>query len=83
MISLRAAYDDVVVTTGCQEAVVLCLRAIARPGETIAVESPTFYGTLQAIRQLERNPPNGQITMLGQDASGNLLKMKVQQTSSG
>ncbi|HLK40491.1 MAG TPA: PLP-dependent aminotransferase family protein [Polyangiaceae bacterium] len=43
---------DVVVTSGCQEAMVLCLRAIANPGDTIAVESPTFYGTLQAIRSL-------------------------------
>ncbi len=44
--------DDVVITSGCQEAMVLCLRAIASPGATIAVESPTFYGTLQAIRSL-------------------------------
>jgi DNA-binding transcriptional MocR family regulator len=44
--------DDVVVTSGCQEAVVLCLRAVSSPGDTIAVESPTFYGTLQAIRSL-------------------------------
>jgi DNA-binding transcriptional MocR family regulator len=46
------APDDVVVTSGCQEAVVLCLRAVSSPGDTIAVESPTFYGTLQAIRSL-------------------------------
>ena len=46
------APDDVIVTSGCQEAVVLCLRAISSPGDTIAVESPTFYGTLQAIRSL-------------------------------
>jgi DNA-binding transcriptional MocR family regulator len=44
--------DEVIVTSGCQEAIVLCLRAVARPGDTIAVESPTFYGTLQAIRSL-------------------------------
>jgi DNA-binding transcriptional MocR family regulator len=44
--------DDVVVTSGCQEALVLCLRAISTPGAAIAVESPTFYGTLQAIRSL-------------------------------
>jgi DNA-binding transcriptional MocR family regulator len=44
--------DDVLVTNGCQEAVVLCLRAISNPGDTIAIESPTFYGTLQAIRSL-------------------------------
>jgi DNA-binding transcriptional MocR family regulator len=44
--------DDVVITSGCQEAMVLCLRAISSPGAAIAVESPTFYGTLQAIRSL-------------------------------
>jgi DNA-binding transcriptional MocR family regulator len=44
--------DDVVITSGCQEAIVLCLRAISTPGAAIAVESPTFYGTLQAIRSL-------------------------------
>jgi DNA-binding transcriptional MocR family regulator len=44
--------DDVIVTSGCQEAVVLCLRAISSAGDTIAVESPTYYGTLQAIRSL-------------------------------
>lgn len=41
--------EDIVITNGCQEAVTLCLRAVARPGDVIAVESPTYYGTLQAI----------------------------------
>jgi DNA-binding transcriptional MocR family regulator len=44
--------DDVVITSGCQEALVLCLRAVTSPGDTVAIESPTFYGTLQAIRSL-------------------------------
>jgi DNA-binding transcriptional MocR family regulator len=44
--------DDVVVTSGCQEAIVLSLRAVASPGDAIAVESPTFYGILHAIRSL-------------------------------
>jgi DNA-binding transcriptional MocR family regulator len=44
--------DDVVITSGCQEALVLCLRAVTSPGDAVAVESPTFYGTLQAIRSL-------------------------------
>ena len=44
--------DDVVVTSGCQEALVLCLRAVASAGDTVAVESPTYYGTLHAIRAL-------------------------------
>ena len=27
----------------------LCLRAVTRPGDTVAVESPTFYAALQAL----------------------------------
>jgi DNA-binding transcriptional MocR family regulator len=44
--------DDVVVTNGCQEALVLCLRAVAEAGDTIAIESPAFFGILQAIESL-------------------------------
>jgi DNA-binding transcriptional MocR family regulator len=45
--------DDVVITSGCQEALVLCLRAVTSPGDAVAIESPTFYGTLQAIKSLD------------------------------
>lgn len=44
--------DELVVTTGCQEALHLALRAVAKPGDTVAIESPTFYGTLQLIEAL-------------------------------
>lgn len=44
--------DDIVTTCGAMEAVNLCLRAVAKPGDTIAIESPTFYGILQAIESL-------------------------------
>lgn len=44
--------DDVVVTSGCQEALVLCLRALAGAGDTVAIESPAFFGILQAIESL-------------------------------
>lgn len=43
--------DDIVTTSGCQEALSLCLRAVTRPGDTVAIESPVFYGTLQTIEQ--------------------------------
>ena len=48
--------DDIVTTCGTMEALNLCLRAVAKPGDTIAIESPTFYGILQAslgMRALE------------------------------
>lgn len=44
--------DDIVTTQGGMEAVNLCLRAVCRPGDIVAVESPTFYGFLQAIEML-------------------------------
>lgn len=46
------AAEDVVITNGCLEAVGLCLRAIAGPGDTVLVESPTFHGFLQLIEDL-------------------------------
>jgi DNA-binding transcriptional MocR family regulator len=48
----RLGVDDLIITSGCQEALILCLRAVARAGDIIAVESPTYYGTLQAIEAL-------------------------------
>jgi DNA-binding transcriptional MocR family regulator len=44
--------DDIITTLGGQEALQLCLRAVARPGDTIAIESPTYYGILQTIEVL-------------------------------
>ncbi len=41
--------DEIVITNGCQEALTLALRATTKPGDIVAVESPTFYGLLQAI----------------------------------
>ena len=45
--------DDIVVTNGCQEALQLALRAVTRPGDVVAIESPTFYGLLQALDSLQ------------------------------
>jgi DNA-binding transcriptional MocR family regulator len=46
------AAEEFVTTNGCMEALNLCLRAVAKPGDTIAVESPAFFGLLQAIESL-------------------------------
>lgn len=48
--NLRA--DDLIVTNGCMEAVNLCLRAVTRPGDIVALESPTYFGLLQIIQSL-------------------------------
>ena len=44
--------DDIFVTNGCTEAIILALRAVCKPGDTVVVESPTFFNTLQAIASL-------------------------------
>jgi DNA-binding transcriptional MocR family regulator len=44
--------DDFVTTIGATEALSLSLRAIAKPGDAVAVESPCYFGVLQAIEGL-------------------------------
>ncbi|MBI2950614.1 PLP-dependent aminotransferase family protein [bacterium] len=44
--------DEIVTTTGCQEALSLCLRTLCRPGDAVAIESPTYHFILQAIEVL-------------------------------
>jgi DNA-binding transcriptional MocR family regulator len=41
--------DDFVITCGCAEAIHLALQATCRPGDLVAVESPTYFGILQAL----------------------------------
>jgi DNA-binding transcriptional MocR family regulator len=44
--------EDVLTTSGAQAAVHLCLQATTRPGDTVAVETPTYYGLLEALESL-------------------------------
>jgi DNA-binding transcriptional MocR family regulator len=44
--------EEIVITAGALEALNLALQTVTRPGDTIAIESPTFYGCLQAAERL-------------------------------
>ncbi|MDP9602484.1 UNVERIFIED_ORG: DNA-binding transcriptional MocR family regulator [Variovorax paradoxus] len=44
--------EDVLITSGCTEALTLALSAVAKPGDTIAVESPTYFGLLHTLEVL-------------------------------
>jgi DNA-binding transcriptional MocR family regulator len=48
----RIDYRELVTTTGCMEAINLALRAVTRPGDLVALESPTYYGFLQILQSL-------------------------------
>ncbi len=44
--------DDVCITNGGQEALLLALSAVAGAGDVIAIESPTYHGLLELIDSL-------------------------------
>lgn len=47
--------DQVIVTSGCQEAVMLALLAFTKPGDVVAMESPTYAGSWQVCDLLNLN----------------------------
>jgi DNA-binding transcriptional MocR family regulator len=49
---VTVAPDDVMSTSGGVDAVNLALRAVAQPGDTIAIESPAFFGLIQMLESL-------------------------------
>lgn len=44
------ASEDIIITSGCIEAVTLALQATCRPGDTVAIASPVFYTFLYSIQ---------------------------------
>ncbi|WP_022663692.1 PLP-dependent aminotransferase family protein [Desulfospira joergensenii] len=49
---LTLSPDDIIVTNGCQEAIFLALMALCKPGDTIVLESPTYFNLLQLLQAL-------------------------------
>ena len=43
---------QIVITNGCLEALMLALRAVTRPGDTIGIESPTYFCLMPLFTQL-------------------------------
>jgi len=46
---INVAEQEIIVTNGALEALHLCLSSLTRPGDAVLVETPTFYGALQAL----------------------------------
>lgn len=44
--------EEIVVTGGSLEAMTICIRAVTKPGDTVAVESPNYFGIFQAIESM-------------------------------
>lgn len=76
------AADDLVTTVGAMEALSLCLRAVAEPGDTVAIESPAYFGVLQMLEshrvkvlEIPCNPGKGlDLDALEQALAGHRVK---------
>ena len=44
--------DDVIITSGCNEAIFIALSVVCNPGDLVAVESPCYFGVLQIMQEL-------------------------------
>jgi DNA-binding transcriptional MocR family regulator len=50
------APDDIVITGGGGEALSLCLQAVARPGDAVAITSPACYSALAVLDRMQLTP---------------------------
>jgi DNA-binding transcriptional MocR family regulator len=76
-IGIAQPIEEIVVTNGALEALNLCLMAVTRPGDVVAVESPGFYAALQAIERLDLRAveiPADPVTGLDLDALAEALQ---------
>ncbi|MCD4742846.1 MAG: PLP-dependent aminotransferase family protein [Desulfobacteraceae bacterium] len=44
--------DDIIITNGCTEALVICLMAFLQKGDTVAIEVPSFYGIFTILENM-------------------------------
>ncbi|TQV76565.1 PLP-dependent aminotransferase family protein [Aliikangiella marina] len=49
---VEARHEDIIVTNGAQEALAIALQSVAKAGDIVAVESPTYFGILELIENL-------------------------------
>ncbi|MCB1247380.1 MAG: PLP-dependent aminotransferase family protein, partial [Acidimicrobiia bacterium] len=50
---MEVAPEEIVITSGAKEAVYLSIRAVTRPGDTVAIESPAYYALLEVLASLQ------------------------------
>lgn len=52
VLSGKITEDDLVITSGTMNAIFNALMAVTKPGDAVAVETPAYFGLLQAIQVL-------------------------------
>ena len=51
-LGMTLAAEDIILTNGCMEALQLALRGVTQPGDTIALESPTYFNLISLAEHL-------------------------------
>lgn len=51
---VNVSSEELIITNGCSEAVAIAIKAVTSAGDTIAIESPVFFGIINILEQLER-----------------------------
>ena len=73
----RLHADEIITTAGCMDAISFCMLSLAKKGDTIAVESPTYFGILQLAKNIGLNVlelPTNPLTGVDVDALEKAMK---------
>ncbi|GAP39874.1 aminotransferase-like domain-containing protein [Flexilinea flocculi] len=53
LLNTNVSVDEILITSGCNEAIFLALSSICKPGDEVAVESPCYFGVLHILQELK------------------------------
>jgi DNA-binding transcriptional MocR family regulator len=48
---IKATADRIITTTGCSQSINLMMKLLIKPGDIIACESPTYFGSLEIMKR--------------------------------
>ncbi|MBN1649186.1 MAG: PLP-dependent aminotransferase family protein [Spirochaetales bacterium] len=51
---IAAAPDEILITNGCMEALSIAVQSATDRGDTVAIESPAFFGLIALLEELDR-----------------------------
>ena len=47
------SWEDIMITSGCHEALSIAIHALCQPGDIVAVDSPSFHGVTQTLKAFD------------------------------
>src|SRR4051794_10736207 len=74
----RPAWDELTVTSGGMECIALLCQALLEPGDTVAVEAPTYLGALMAFAAAEV-----EVEGIEMDAGGLVVEALAERLAAG